>query len=137
MVATSFSDIGPDGAVEPPPVWLKLLALLLAVATVAPYAYAYVAVPRLAALFAAFGGQLPLATELLLGSYRFFGLLSLVAIVPAVRLIGARSLARAKQYRLLAFVMAGFALSLIVIYFCMVGIYAPVIEMGAIDRGAA
>ena len=137
MVATSFSNTGPDGVVEPLPLWLKTLGLVLALATVAPYAYAYVAVPRFVELFSAFGDRLPFATKLLLSSYRFLGLLSLMAIVPAFRLVTARELARARQYRLLIFVLFGLLLSLIVFYFCIFGVYAPILEMGAVDRGAA
>ncbi len=137
MVAASFSEVGPDGAVEPPPLWLKGLAVILALATVTPYTFVFFYVPHLSQLFDAFGGRLPFATELLLATYRFLGLLSLVAVVPAFRLLGTSELARARQYRLLAFVLFGFALSLIVFYFCVYGIYAPILEMGAIGHGAA
>lgn len=112
--------------------WVLVLSTLLVAFSLVVYAIILVAAPSFGELFAGFGATLPKLTTLVLDYSKFAVVLCLIGVVPLVsmwryRLSGSPSASR--DFRL---VIASFGISLIVCGISFIGVYLPVLEIGAV-----
>ena len=114
------------------PTWKLVVSFLLVVSSAVTYAFMFFAGEAFEELFVGFGAELPLVTKIALSMSGYIWLLLLFVLVPFVRLWNGRKAASTNDSRLFSYVIAGFVLSVALLFFFQIGVYMPILKMGSV-----
>ena len=92
----------------------------------------YAVVPEFENLFNGFGAELPMFTQFFIGTYQFVVLLPFVLIVPFMLSLVMRSVPLGSVQALRGYAVRTFLVSVGVLTSCIVAMYLPIWQMGAV-----
>lgn len=119
-----------DGKGQPISWWMLFWSVLAVLLSAAVYLKIFLMGEDLRSLYRGFGTELPFLTQYVLASYRYFGILTLVGLVPCVSLLVNRCGLGGDEVPYFVVVLAGFGLSLAVMAVFVVAMYLPVFMQG-------
>ena len=112
--------------------WVLLLSTVLVTCSLAIYTTILVVVPRFADLFAGFGGELPMLTDLVLDYSKYTIVFVFVGAVPLGAMWRYRLSGSPNAGRDFRRVVTSFGISMLVLGVTVTGMYLPVLMMGAV-----
>ena len=117
--------------VRPVSEWKLIGTVILMLLTAIAYLAMYSIGPEFERLFAGFGADTPLLTEVVIATYTYYGLFLLIGFIPCVLLFRNRSVAGTDSERYFMLVAVGFGLSLALLALFVIAMYAPIFKLGA------
>lgn len=129
----SHTPFGHNGeALRVVPARLRIISILLFLASVAIYVYIFFAGREFVHLFPGFGADLPQLTAFVLKSYRYFGAFALIGLYGCVKLVGGEKRSSPEISRVFTISVAGFFAALLLAALFVSAMYLPVFQMGAL-----
>ena len=125
----------PEGSSEtghPIPRWMLNVSVTLVLLSAAIYALIYFNGAGFENLFEGFGADLPMITRVVLTSYKWYGILVMVGVVPSFYMFKNRTCFIGNRNRLFARVVASFGLALFMLGVVTAAVYLPIFQMGAV-----
>ena len=111
--------------------WKLVLSVVLTVVSAAIYVMIFVGGLEFRGLFSGFGADLPLLTRFVLATYKYYGVLIFVGLVPSVSLLWNRNRLVADSNRLFIWVIVSFGLSSSLMGMFVTAMYLPIFKFGA------
>lgn len=132
-VAAGVTDSPEAGSAtsNPIPGWMLSASVASVLLSAAIYAVVYVKGAGFEELFKGFGADLPAFTRVVLASYKWYGVLLLVGIVPTVALFRNRKSFTGNRNLLFAPVVVSFHLSLLMLSILVAAAYLPIFQLGS------
>lgn len=114
---------------RPTGAWMLFVGPMLVLLSAANYIWMSIAGRGFADLFAGFGDDMPVFSELVLAASPYFGAMILIGLIPCIALFRNRALGHDRAWHSFKWIIAGFGASLTVGVIFAAAMYLPIFQM--------
>jgi hypothetical protein len=125
------SPSGSENTRQPVRSWILVLSIVLTLVSAAIYITIFIGGIEFRDLFRGFGADLPVLTRFVLATYKYYGVLIFVGLVPCVSLLWNRNRLVVDSNHLFMWVIVSFGLSFSLMSMFVTAMYLPIFQIGA------